>query len=284
MNKIASGKVRDVYDVDDNLLLVTTDRISAYDVVLNELIPKKGVILNRISEFWFNFTADIMPNHLVSTNSADMPAEFRTPEFEGRSVLVKKLMMLPIECIVRGYISGSGWDAYKETGEICGISLPKGLVESQKLDIPIYTPSTKAGIGHDELISFEETISLVGEENASAIRDKSLEIYQKCAEYAESRGIIIADTKFEFGLDSNGVLTLADEVLTPDSSRFWAVDKYQPGRRQDSFDKQFLRDWLSSSGWNKTPPPPELPQKVIDTTSAKYAEAYEKLTGEKFKI
>lgn len=280
-SKIASGKVRDVYDVGEHLILVTTDRVSAYDVVMHELIPRKGIVLNKISAFWFDLTKDILPNHLVSTDSEVFPKEFQTDEFAGRSMLVKKLMMLPVECIVRGYITGQGWEVYQETGEISGTVLPEGLQEFEKLPEPIFTISTKAEEGHDELISFEESVALIGEEHAMAIRDKSLEVYKACADFALERGIIIADTKFEFGLDEDGVLTLADEVVTPDSSRFWDSGKYSLGKVPESYDKQILRNWLLSTSWNKTPPPPELPQKVIDKVAKRYLEIYEKLTGEK---
>lgn len=282
VTKIGKGKVRDIYDVGDKLVLVTSDRISAFDVVLPSVVPNKGAILNQLSAFWFDFTKDIIPNHLISTDDMDMPEELRSYGNIGCCMRVKKLKMLPIECIVRGYITGSGWDSYKKSGSVCGIKLPEGLQESEKLPQPIYTPTTKAEEGHDEHISFEQTIELVGEELAVQLRDKSIEIYTKCAEYAKSRGIIIADTKFEFGIDENGVLTLADEVLTPDSSRFWPADEYEVGRAQNSYDKQYVRDYLKNIGWDKNSPAPELPAEVITNTAMKYADAYEALTGEKF--
>ena len=282
MKKISSGKVREIYEVDDDkLMLVVSDRISAFDVILPSEVPDKGKILNKISEFWFDFTKDFVSNHIVSTNSSDFPEEFRGSEFEGRSMLVKKLQMLPIECIVRGYITGSGWKSYKENGTVCGIKLPEGLQESQKLSTPVFTPSTKAAEGHDENISFEETCKLIGEELATKVRDTAIKIYSKCAEYAATKGIIIADTKFEFGLDENGDLVLGDEVLTPDSSRFWPADDYEVGKGQKSFDKQYMRDWLKENKWDAENPTP-IPENVINTTRAKYIEAYERLTGKKF--
>ena len=280
MKKIGNGKVRDIYDVGDSLVLVTSDRISAFDCVLPNTIPHKGEVLNRISAFWFDFCKDIIPNHMISINNSDMTEDFQTAEFHDRCMLVKKLKMLPIECIVRGYITGSGWESYQKNGSVCGIKLPEGLRESEKLPTPIYTPTTKATEGHDEHISFEQTAQLIGEDLATQCRDKSIEIYSKCAEYALSRGIIIADTKFEFGVDEDGkTIVLADEVLTPDSSRFWPADEYAVGRSQKSFDKQYLRDWLKNSGWNKQPPAPELPEDVIKVTSEKYLEAFRLLTS-----
>ena len=282
------GKVREIYDVGENLIMVATDRISAFDVILKNKVTNKGAVLTQMSRFWFDFTKDIVPNHMISTDPADMPEFFRTEEFKGKSMLCRKLTMLPIECIVRGYITGSGWASYQKTGVVCGIKLPEGLVESDKLPEPIYTPSTKAEIGdHDENISFERSIEVLerdfpghGQEYAEAIRDCTLALYKKCADYALSRGIIIADTKFEFGLDENGKVVLADEMLTPDSSRFWPVEGYEPGHSQPSFDKQFVRDWLKAnpdSDYN-------LPQDVIDKTIEKYLEAYELLTGSKLEI
>ena len=280
MKKIGNGKVRDIYDVGDSLVLVTSDRISAFDCVLPNTIPYKGEVLNRISAFWFDFCKDIIPNHMISINNSDMTEDFQTAEFHDRCMLVKKLKMLPIECIVRGYITGSGWESYQKNGSVCGIKLPEGLRESEKLPTPIYTPTTKATEGHDEHISFEQTAQLIGEDLATQCRDKSIEIYSKCAEYALSRGIIIADTKFEFGVDEDGkTIVLANEVLTPDSSRFWPADEYAVGRSQKSFDKQYLRDWLKNSGWNKQPPAPELPEDVIKVTSEKYLEAFRLLTS-----
>lgn len=279
MKKIGNGKVRDIYDVGDNLVLVTSDRISLFDVVFPNIVPNKGTILNKMSAFWLDFTKDIIPNHMISINNADMPEEFQTDEFKSRCMMVKKLKMLPVECIVRGYITGSGWSSYKKSGYVCGIKLPEGLQESEQLPTPIYTPTTKATEGHDEHISFEDTCKLVGEELAAQLRDKSIEIYSMCAEYARTKGIIIADTKFEFGVDENGNLVLADEVLTPDSSRFWPVDKYVVGQGQESYDKQYARDYVSNIGWDKKPPAPELPEDVVAATSNKYVEAYERLTG-----
>ena len=283
MKKISSGKVREIYEVDDDkLLLVVSDRISAFDYILPTMVPNKGKILNQISAFWFDFVKDIVPNHVISVDSKDFPKEFQTPEFEGRSMLVKKLKMLPVECIVRGYITGSGWKSYKENGTVCGIKLPENLQESEKLPEPIFTPSTKAEIGdHDENISFEQVCDMIGEELATKLRDKTIAVYSKCAEYAASRGVIIADTKFEFGLDENGELVLGDEVLTPDSSRFWSAKDYVVGRSQKSFDKQYLRDWIKSSGYDPETKAP-IPEDVINTTSSKYIEAYELLTGKKF--
>lgn len=282
MKKISSGKVREIYEVDeDKLLLVVSDRISAFDVILPAMIPNKGQVLNQISEFWFDLVKDIIPNHIISTDSKDFPAEFQTKEFEGRSMLVKKLKMLPVECIVRGYITGSGWSSYKKEGTVCGIKLPEGLQESEKLPEPIFTPTTKAQEGHDENISFDEVCELIGEDLAKEVRKKTIDVYKKCAEYALSKGIIIADTKFEFGIDENGDLVLADEVLTPDSSRFWPAKDYEIGRGQKSFDKQYMRDWLKETGWDAKNPTP-IPEDVISTTRAKYIEAYEMLTDKKF--
>lgn len=283
MKKISSGKVREIYEVDDDkLFLVVSDRISAFDYILPAVIPNKGKVLNQISAFWFDFVKDIIPNHVISTDIKDFPKEFQTPEFEGRSMLVKKLKMLPVECIVRGYITGSGWKSYKENGTVCGIQLPENLQESEKLPKPIFTPSTKAEIGdHDENISFEQVCEKLGEELATKLRDKTLEVYTKCAEYAVSRGVIIADTKFEFGLDEHGELVLGDEVLTPDSSRFWPANDYVVGKSQKSFDKQYMRDWIKSSGYDPETKAP-IPEEVIKTTENKYIEAYELITGKKF--
>lgn len=282
MNKISSGKVREIYAVDDDkLMMVVSDRISAFDSILPCVIPNKGQVLNKISEFWFDYVKDIIPNDIIATDLKDFPEEFRTPEFEGRSMLVKKLKMIPVECIVRGYITGSGWKSYQENGEVCGIKLPAGLKESQKLPEPIFTPTTKAAEGHDENITFEEMCDLIGKDLADKVKSKTIEIYKKCADYALTKGIIIADTKFEFGLDENDRLVLGDEVLTPDSSRFWPADEYEIGRSQKSFDKQYMRDWLKSNNWDAKNPTP-IPQDVVDTTRAKYIEAYEKLTDKKF--
>lgn len=278
MEPIAKGKVRDIYDVgEDRLVVVTSDRISAFDVVLPNTIPHKGAVLNKISAFWFEMTRDIIPNHLISIQNTDMPEFFQTEEFEDRCMLVHKLKMLPVECIVRGYITGSGWNSYQKSGSVCGIKLPAGLQESEKLSTPIYTPTTKATNGHDEHISFEETVTILGQSIAEYIRNKSIELYMKCADYALQHGIIIADTKFEFGIDKFGSIVLADEVLTPDSSRFWPADEYAVGKSQKSFDKQYLRDWLKNSNWNQEPPAPVLPEEIINITSDKYQEAQARL-------
>lgn len=277
------GKVREIYDNKDSLIMVATDRISAFDVILKNKVTKKGTVLTQMSKFWFDYTKDIVPNHMISVDNKDMPEFFQQEQFIGNSMLVKKLEMLPIECIVRGYITGSGWASYQKDGTVCGIQLPQGLQECDKLPEPIYTPSTKAEIGdHDENISFEKSIDVLekqfpghGQEYASKIKEATLALYKACADYALSRGIIIADTKFEFGLDENGNVVLADEMLTPDSSRFWPLDGYKPGQSQPSFDKQFVRDWLKAnpdSDYN-------LPQEIIDKTIAKYKEAYHLLTG-----
>jgi len=272
------GKVRDIYDAGENLLMVATDRISAFDFILPDEIPFKGEVLNRISAFWFDKFADIVPNHLVSIDPADFPEEFAEYRdyLAGRAMLVKKAQTIPIECIVRGYLTGSGKKTYDENGTVCGIQLPEGLTEASKLPEPLFTPSTKAEIGdHDENISFERCCEIVGEDIATQIRDLSLKIYKAAAEYAATRGIIIADTKFEFGLDENGNVVLGDEMLTPDSSRFWPLEGYEPGHSQPSFDKQFVRDWLKANPDSNY----DLPQDVIDKTIAKYLEAYELLTG-----
>lgn len=273
------GKVRDIYDFGDRLLIVATDRISAFDVVMPNPIPDKGRILTQLSKFWFDFTKDIISNHLISASVEDFPESCQKyrESLQGRSMLVWKADPFPIECVVRGYLSGSGWEEYKKTGEVSGIKLPKGLMESSKLEEPIFTPATKAEIGqHDENITFEEVKRIVGENIAERLRNISLAIYKKAHDYAEKRGIIIADTKMEFGL-KDGEIILIDELLTPDSSRFWPKDEYKPGCPQKSFDKQFLRDYLTSINWNKTPPPPVLPQDVINKTREKYIEAYKRL-------
>ena len=279
----AQGKVRDLYDLGDKLLLVATDRISAFDFILPDEIPHKGEVLTRISCFWFELLDGVVENHLVSTDVEDLPEQFKPygDYLRGRFMLVNKAEMFPVECIVRGYLAGSGLKEYKREGTVCGIPLPEGLVNSSKLEEPIFTPSTKAEIGgHDENISFERCVEIIGEDDATALRDLSLAVYTKARDHAADRGIIIADTKFEFGrLD--GKIILADEVLTPDSSRFWPGDEYEPGRDQASFDKQFVRDWLTAN-WDKTGEPPHLPQDVIDRTSEKYIQAYEKITGRKF--
>ncbi|MFR6538639.1 MAG: phosphoribosylaminoimidazolesuccinocarboxamide synthase [Lachnospiraceae bacterium] len=286
MKPMKEGKVREVYDNGDSIIMVATDRISAFDVILKNKIVDKGAILTQMSKFWFDYTKDIVPNHMISVDVKDMPEFFQNEEYDGKSMMCKKLQMLPIECIVRGYITGSGWASYQKNGTVCGITLPAGLQESEKLPEAIYTPSTKAEIGlHDENISYEQSIEVLekefpgkGEEYASKIKEYTLALYKKCADYALTKGIIIADTKFEFGLDEEGNVVLADEMLTPDSSRFWPLEGYEAGKGQPSFDKQFVRDWLKAN--------PEsdylLPQDVIDKTIAKYKEAFEMLTGKKF--
>ncbi|BET58496.1 MULTISPECIES: phosphoribosylaminoimidazolesuccinocarboxamide synthase [Geobacter] len=275
------GKVRDIYDLGDALLIVTTDRISAFDVIMNEAIPDKGYVLTQISTFWFRQMEDIIPNHIISTDVKDFPAECQkyAAQLEGRSMLVKKAKPLPVECIVRGYISGSGWKDYKATGAICGITLPAGLVESDKLEEPIFTPSTKAELGeHDENISFDRCVELIGRELAEKIRDVTIAIYKRARDIADTKGIIIADTKFEYGI-YNGELIIIDECMTPDSSRFWPKDSYKPGGAQPSFDKQFLRDYLETLDWGKTAPAPPLPEEIIRKTGEKYMEALVRLTG-----
>jgi phosphoribosylaminoimidazole-succinocarboxamide synthase len=277
----ARGKVRDIYDLGETLLLVTSDRISAFDVIMNEGIPDKGFVLNQISAFWFRMMEDIIPNHIISTEVKDFPQECQkyAAELEGRSMLVKKAKPLAAECIVRGYLSGSGWKDYKATGSVCGIKLPAGLVESAKLEQPIFTPSTKAELGtHDENITFEEMAELCGRELAEQVRDVTIKIYCKARDFAETKGIIIADTKFEFGI-YEGKLIIIDECITPDSSRFWPSDLYKPGGAQPSFDKQFLRDYLETLDWGKTAPAPPLPEEIIRKTGEKYMEALVKLTG-----
>lgn len=275
------GKVRDIYDLGDALLIVTTDRISAFDVIMNEAIPDKGYVLTQISAFWFRQMEDIILNHIISTDVKDFPAECQkyAAQLEGRSMLVKKAKPLPVECIVRGYISGSGWKDYKATGAICGITLPAGLVESDKLEEPIFTPSTKAELGeHDENISFDRCVELIGRELAEKIRDVTIAIYKRARDIADTKGIIIADTKFEYGI-YNGELIIIDECMTPDSSRFWPKDSYKPGGAQPSFDKQFLRDYLETLDWGKTAPAPPLPEEIIRKTGEKYMEALVRLTG-----
>ncbi|MDY3747850.1 MAG: phosphoribosylaminoimidazolesuccinocarboxamide synthase [Lachnospiraceae bacterium] len=284
-NPIKEGKVREVYDSGENLIIVATDRISAFDVILKNKVAGKGTVLTQMSRFWFEFTKDIVPNHMISTDVNDMPEFFQNERFDGNSMMCRKLEMLPVECIVRGYITGSGWESYKKNGTVCGIRLPEGLKESEKLPEPIYTPSTKAEIGdHDENISYERSVEILeklypgkGADYAGQIKEYTIALYKKCAEYAQSKGIIIADTKFEFGLDENGNVVLGDEMLTPDSSRFWPAQGYEPGKSQPSFDKQFVRDWLKQN------PDSDflLPQEVVDKTVDKYKEAYELLTGKK---
>ena len=281
---VKEGKVREIYDIGDSLIMVATDRISCFDVILKNKVSRKGTVLTHMSRFWFDMTKDIIPNHMLSTDVKDMPEFFRQPQFDGNSMKCKKLTMLPIECIVRGYITGSGWESYKKNGTVCGIKLPEGLKESQKLPEPIYTPSTKAEIGdHDENISYEQSVDYLekrfpgkGAQYAQKLKDYTLALYKKCADYALEKGIIIADTKFEFGLDENGNMVLGDEMLTPDSSRFWPAEGYEAGHAQPSFDKQFARDWLKSnpdSGW-------VLPDEIVDKTIGKYLQAYKLLTGE----
>ena len=282
---VASGKVRDVYSVGNDLLIIATDRISAFDCILPQGIPGKGRVLTRMSLFWFDFLRGLVPNHVVTANADLYPAELHPyrDQLEGRSMLVKRCRMEPIECVARGYISGSGWKDYRKTGAICGIPLPAGLRESDKLPEPIFTPATKAETGHDENISFEAAARMIGRQTTALLRDLTLSVYGKAAEYALSRGIILADTKFEFGWSTSGedtgALLLADEVLTPDSSRFWLRDEYSPGGPQKSFDKQFVRDYLETLDWNKQPPAPSLPQEIIDKTAEKYLDAYTRLTG-----
>ena len=284
MKPIKEGKVREIYDNGDSLIMVATDRISCFDVILHNTVTDKGRVLTQLSKFWFDKTKDIMPNHMLSVNTDDMPEYFRTPDYAGRTMLCRKLNMIPVECIVRGYITGSGWASYLKDGTVCGIKLPEGLKESDKLPEPLFTPSTKAELGdHDENISFEQCVTHLekfypgrGRELAEQIRDNTIKLYKTCADYAAEHGIIIADTKFEFGLDEDGNVLIADEMLTPDSSRFWPADVYEPGHAQPSFDKQFARDWLTShEGHDWT-----LPQEIVDKTIAKYRQVYKLLTGE----
>ena len=282
LKMVNRGKVRDIYDLGEHLLIVTSDRLSAFDVIMNEGIPKKGQVLNQMSIFWFNLMADIIPNHIIATEVSDFPASTHAyrDQLEGRSMLVKKARPLPVECIVRGYVSGSGWKEYQKLGSICGITLPEDLLESARLAEPIFTPSTKAELGeHDENISFDETIKLCGQEIAEQIRDKTLEIYCRARDFAWEKGIIIADTKFEYGIMDDGSLLWIDEALSPDSSRFWPKDLYKPGGPQPSFDKQFVRNYLETLDWNKQAPPPTLPAEIVAKTAEKYQEALFKLTG-----
>lgn len=286
MKPIKEGKVREIYDNGDTLIMVATDRISCFDVILHNVVTNKGKVLTQISKFWFDYTKDICKNHMVSCDVKDMPAFFQNEQYEGRTMMCKKLTMLPIECIVRGYITGSGWASYQKNGTVCGITLPKGLVESDKLPEPIYTPSTKAEIGdHDENISFERSVEVLekefpgkGLEYATKLKEYTIALYKKCADYALTKGIIIADTKFEFGLDENGEVVVADEMLTPDSSRFWPLEGYERGKSQPSFDKQFARDWLKTHEHDWT-----LPEEVVEKTIAKYLQGYELLTGKPLK-
>jgi phosphoribosylaminoimidazole-succinocarboxamide synthase len=274
---LASGKVREIYDLGDRLLLVASDRISTYDVVHPTPIPDKGKVLTGLSAFWFAKTGHVVANHLVSSTEG-VPSEVR-----GRAMVVRKLRMLPVECVVRGYITGSGWKDYQASGRVSGIELPPGLRESEQLPTPIFTPSTKAEVGHDEAIDLDRAAELVGDrELMERVRDVSIELYRFAAEHARERGVILADTKFEFGMDADGELVVGDEVLTPDSSRYWPADGYEPGRGQPSFDKQYVRDWAASSGWDKTPPAPAIPDDVVARTRELYVEAYERITGESF--
>ena len=278
------GKVRDVYDLGDRLLMVATDRISAFDVVLEPGIPQKGACLTQMSNFWFELLRGEVPNHLIATDPAKFP-HLLAPHaglLKGRAVVVEKLAPIPLECIARGYLSGSGWKEYKRSGTVCGIALPPGLRESDKLPRTLFTPSTKAESGHDENITFEQAAALVGRETAARLRDLTVRLYEKAREHAARHGIIIADTKFEFGKRKDGTIVLMDEILTPDSSRFWPADLYRPGGPQSSFDKQYLRDWLETQPWDKTPPGPRLPPQVVEGTARRYYDAYERITGRKF--
>ena len=281
LSLVRQGKVRDIFDTGDSLLMVTTDRLSAFDVVLPDIIPDKGKVLNQISVFWFKQMEGIVKNHIITTNVNEYPQKFKHhfSALKKRSMLVKKAQPLSIECIVRGYITGSGWSSYQKEGHVCSIKLPKGLKESDKLEEPLFTPSTKAEVGdHDINISFEQAVNIIGQEMADKLKNLSLSLYKKGSKFALSKGIIIADTKFEFGL-LDGEIILIDEILTPDSSRFWPLSEYKPGRTQNSFDKQHVRDWLTQSGWDKKPPGPKLPQYLIDKTSSTYKEIYKRLTG-----
>jgi phosphoribosylaminoimidazole-succinocarboxamide synthase len=278
---VGRGKVRDIYATDDALILVATDRISAFDCVLSPGIPGRGIILTQLSTFWFRKFADRAPNHLLATDLSSFPEPYRAhPELDGRSVLVRRLRPIPVECVARGYISGSAWNEYRADGTVCGIELPAGLVESQQLPEPIFTPATKATSGHDINISFDQMVDIVGGETAEFLRDLTLRLYSEAASYALERGIVIADTKFEFGFGDGDEIVWMDEALTPDSSRFWPAADYRPGGPQPSFDKQYVRNWLLDSDWNKEPPPPQLPPEVVDGTGERYREAYRLLTGE----
>lgn len=281
LKKIYSGKVRDLYEIDaKRMLMVATDRLSAFDVILDQPIPEKGKILTAISNFWFDKLKDVVPNHFTGDKVEDVVPAAELPLVEGRAVVAKRLKPVAVEAIVRGYIVGSGWKEYQKTGTVCGIQLPAGLKEASKLPQPIFTPSTKAAVGdHDENISFEQCEAIIGKELAAKVRDTAIALYSTAVEYAATRGIIIADTKFEFGIDEDGALTLMDEVLTPDSSRFWPVESYVEGKNPPSFDKQFVRDWLESTGWNKEPPAPAVPAEVAQKTADKYREALTKLTS-----
>ena len=279
------GKVRDIYEIDDkHLLIVTTDRLSAFDVVMSEPIPFKGFVLTQMADFWFNKLSFVVANHLSGIAPESVVAENEVIQVKNRAIVARKLKALPIEAIVRGYLSGSGWKDYQKTQSVCGLKLPQGLRESSKLSRPLFTPSSKEAVGrHDENISYEECEARVGKEVAFRIQEISIKLYQEASTFALTKGIIIADTKFEFGLDDENHVVLIDEILTPDSSRFWPLDQYREGASQPSFDKQFIRDWLENSGWNKTPPPPSLPEDVIGKTSQKYLEAFKKLTGQDIK-
>ena len=281
LKKIYSGKVRDLYEIDDKrMLMIATDRLSAFDVILDDPIPAKGQILTAISNFWFDTLKDVVPNHLTGDKPEDVVSAEDLPQVEGRAVVAKRLKAVPIEAVVRGYLAGSGWKEYQKSGTVCGIALPAGLQESSKLPEPIFTPSTKAAVGdHDENINYEQCVGIVGAELAAKVRDTAILLYKTAAEFAAKRGIIICDTKFEFGLDEEGTLVLMDEALTPDSSRFWPADSYAAGTNPPSFDKQCVRDWLEASGWNKQAPAPAVPLDVREKTAAKYREALERLTG-----
>lgn len=281
---VSRGKVRDIYTSGDALILVATDRISAFDCVLSPGIPGRGIILTRLSSFWFDHFGDV-PNHLIATEISGFPEPYRShSELGGRSVLVKHLEPIPVECVARGYLAGSGWKEYQANGSVCGIDLPAGLVESDQLPEPIFTPATKATEGHDENISFDRMVDIVGAQTAETLRDLTLRLYAAAAEYARERGIIIADTKFEFGFDTDRRIVWMDEALTPDSSRFWPASEYHPGHSQPSFDKQYVRDWLEASGWDKQPPAPELPPDVVQGTLNRYREAYRRLTGAEIQL
>lgn len=274
------GKVRDIYDLGDTLLLVATDRISAFDVVLPQPVPDKGKVLHQISMFWFDYFRDVVPNHVITddVNAFPQPLSAHRAQLEGRSALVRKAAMFPVECVARGYLVGSGWKDYQRTGAVCGIALPSGLRECDKLPHPIFTPATKAETGHDENIAFEQMVAMIGADHAERLRALTLDLYERAADYARLRGIIVADTKFEFGI-IHGEIAICDEMLTPDSSRFWPSDTYQPGRSQPSYDKQFVRDYLESIPWDKTPPAPDLPKDVIEGTRSRYVQALQSLSG-----
>ncbi len=282
---VSRGKVRDIYEAGDALVLVATDRISAFDCVLSPGVPGRGIVLTQLSNFWFRKFESVVPNHLLETELGAFPEPFRShPELDRRSVLARRLRPIPVECVARGYLAGSGWKEYRSSGTVCGLPLPGGLVESDRLPEPIFTPATKAETGHDENIDFDRMVAIVGAETAERLRELTLELYRRAAAYALERGIIIADTKFEFGFDDDGSIVWMDEALTPDSSRFWPLDAYRPGGGQPSFDKQYVRDWLERSGWSKEPPVPELPPEVVEGTLGRYLEAYRLLTGEELAL